>query len=329
MRVVPTRGLVARAAVVAAAAAALAVPAVAASAAQTPAISWSPATPAGTYNFGTLTAGQPASGKTFTLANSGGSATSALTIAVTGPAFTKTADSCTGLSLGPGKSCTVTVNYAPANPSQHDTGTLTATLGKHTATASLTLVGASANTVSVTSPASQTSTAGTAVSLQIQAADSDPAQTLTYSAAGLPAGLSISSSTGLISGTPTTPGTFNATVTATDTTGASGSTPVTWTVHPAPDTVTVINPGDQNVHTAAGAVNVSLQIQASDSDPGQTLTYSAPSLPIGLSINSSTGLISGTVPQDIEYAGAFSVTVTVTDTTGASAQVSFNFYITP
>jgi O-glycosyl hydrolase len=86
------------------------------------------------------------------------------------------------------------------------------------------------NTVTVTNPGSQTGTVGTAASLQIQASDSASGQTLTYSAAGLPAGLSISSSTGLISGTPTTAGTSSVTVTATDTTGASGSAAFSWTI---------------------------------------------------------------------------------------------------
>ncbi|GAB3964662.1 hypothetical protein GCM10029978_025660 [Actinoallomurus acanthiterrae] len=87
------------------------------------------------------------------------------------------------------------------------------------------------NTVTVTNPGSQTSTVGTAVSLQIHATDSASGQTLTYSATGLPAGLSINSSTGLISGTPTTAGTSNVTVTAKDSTGASGSASFTWTVN--------------------------------------------------------------------------------------------------
>ena len=86
------------------------------------------------------------------------------------------------------------------------------------------------NTVTVTSPGAQTSTAGTAASLQIHATDSASGQTLTYSASGLPAGLSINSATGLISGTPTTQNTYNVTVTATDTTGAAGSTSFSWTV---------------------------------------------------------------------------------------------------
>jgi O-glycosyl hydrolase len=86
------------------------------------------------------------------------------------------------------------------------------------------------NTVTVTSPGTQAGAAGTAASLQIHASDSASGQTLSYSAIGLPAGLSISSSTGLISGTPTTAGTSTVTVTATDSTGASGSATFAWSI---------------------------------------------------------------------------------------------------
>jgi O-glycosyl hydrolase len=86
------------------------------------------------------------------------------------------------------------------------------------------------NTVTVTNPGNQTGTVGTAESVQIHAADSGTGQTLTYGATGLPAGLSINSSTGLISGTPTAAATFTVTVTATDGTGASGSATFTWTI---------------------------------------------------------------------------------------------------
>jgi hypothetical protein len=90
--------------------------------------------------------------------------------------------------------------------------------------------GGGTNTVTVTNPGSQSGTVGTATSLQIHASDSASGQTLTYSASGLPTGLSISSSSGLISGTPSTAGTFSVTVTAKDTTNASGSTSFTWTI---------------------------------------------------------------------------------------------------
>ena len=86
------------------------------------------------------------------------------------------------------------------------------------------------NTVTVGSKSSQSWTVGVAVSLQMTATDSASGQTFTWSASGLPAGLSINSSTGLISGTPTTASSGTASVTAKDTTGSTGSTSFSWTV---------------------------------------------------------------------------------------------------
>jgi len=89
--------------------------------------------------------------------------------------------------------------------------------------------GGTGNTVTVTNPGSKSGTVGTATSLQITADDSAGA-TLTYSASGLPTGLSINSATGVISGTPSAAGNFSVTVTAKDSTGASGSASFTWTI---------------------------------------------------------------------------------------------------
>jgi Zn-dependent metalloprotease len=89
------------------------------------------------------------------------------------------------------------------------------------------------NTVTVNNPGAQSGVVGTAKSLQMTATDSQAGQTLTWAATGLPAGLSINTSTGLISGTPSTAGTFSSTVSAHDTTGATGSTTVSWTINPA------------------------------------------------------------------------------------------------
>ncbi|WP_344660787.1 putative Ig domain-containing protein [Catenulispora subtropica] len=176
--------------------------------------------------------------------------------------------------------------------------------------------GSSTETVTVTSPGNQNGTVGSTASLQISATDST-GKALTYSASGLPPGLAIGSS-GLISGTPTTAGTYSVTVTASSGT-ASGSTSFTWTITGGgSDTVTVANPDDQS--SAAGSA-VSLQIKATDS-AGKTLTYSATGLPPGLAIGSS-GLISGTPTT----AGTYSVTVTASSGT-ASGSTSFTWTIT-
>jgi PLD-like domain/Putative Ig domain len=176
--------------------------------------------------------------------------------------------------------------------------------------------GSAAGKVAIFSPGTQTSPVGSSVYLQIQGEDSCTG-TLSYSASGLPAGLSINSSTGVISGTASTAGTSTVTVTGKDTTGPTGSATFTWTVgSTTTNTVTVTNPGSQTgtVGTAA-----SLQISASDSASGQTLTYSATGLPAGLTISSTTGLITGTPTT----AADDNVTVTATDTTGATGSASF------
>ncbi|MFJ7303395.1 putative Ig domain-containing protein [Streptomyces sp. NPDC099088] len=101
--------------------------------------------------------------------------------------------------------------------------------GTPNGTAAFTSGGSTGNTVTVTDPGNRSTATGSSVSLQIAATDSAGAA-LTYSATGLPTGLSISSSTGLVSGTASTAGTYAVTVTAKDGTGASGSASFTWTV---------------------------------------------------------------------------------------------------
>jgi hypothetical protein len=84
----------------------------------------------------------------------------------------------------------------------------------------------------VANPGNRTSTVNQATSLQMTATGGTGA--LTWSATGLPTGLTINASTGLISGTPTATGTFTVTVTARDSASPplSGSTTFTWTIVP-------------------------------------------------------------------------------------------------
>ncbi|MFC1661569.1 putative Ig domain-containing protein, partial [Gemmatimonadota bacterium] len=108
----------------------------------------------------------------------------------------------------------------------------------------------------------------------------------------LPAGLSLSSSTGVISGTPTTAGTFNFTVQATSA-GLSDTAALSITVAWLPVSVTTTSlPGGQT------GVAYSQTLAATGGDGTYTWAVTVGSLPAGLSLSSSTGVISGTPTTD-------------------------------
>jgi beta-glucosidase len=86
--------------------------------------------------------------------------------------------------------------------------------------------------VTLANPGPQASLASqAATSVTLSGQDTTSGQTLTYTATGLPAGLSISTA-GVISGTPTTNGTTTVTVTAKDGNGAYATQSFVWTVAP-------------------------------------------------------------------------------------------------
>lgn len=70
--------------------------------------------------------------------------------------------------------------------------------------------------IAVTNPGKQNTALGTAVSLHVKAVDASPTEMLAYHATGLPSGLSINSSSGVITGKPTTQGKRHASVTVSD-----------------------------------------------------------------------------------------------------------------
>ena len=86
--------------------------------------------------------------------------------------------------------------------------------------------------LTITSPGPQEGIAGAAVSVPVSATDTTSGQTPTFTATGLPAGTSISSS-GTITGAPTTAGARTVAVTAQDSAGALATTSFTWTVAPS------------------------------------------------------------------------------------------------
>jgi beta-glucosidase len=86
--------------------------------------------------------------------------------------------------------------------------------------------------LTVTNPGAQEGLTGSAVSVQLAASDSTSGQTPSFTATGLPAGVSLSSS-GAITGTPTQAGTTTVDVTARDAAGAQSTVSFLWTVVPA------------------------------------------------------------------------------------------------
>ena len=108
-----------------------------------------------------------------------------------------------------------------------------------------------------------------------------------FSATGLPAGLSISSS-GLITGTPTTanPSPVTVEVTVTDSIGTTTTDPVTIIVNPA----IAATPATLVTPTAGSGYSEQL---TGTGGSGSNYTFSATGLPAGLSI-SGLGLITGT-----------------------------------
>jgi serine protease len=95
------------------------------------------------------------------------------------------------------------------------------------------MTGPARDTVTITSPQGQSSVMGQPVSLQLQGSSSG-GYLLNWQAVGLPPGLALNSSTGLITGTPTTVGTYGVTVTGIDQAAVRRGVSVNWTVSPPP-----------------------------------------------------------------------------------------------
>ncbi len=175
------------------------------------------------------------------------------------------------------------------------------------------------NPIVLTLPFYQSNNQGDTISLAVGATDATGG-TLAWSATNLPSGLSIASSTGVVAGTASAGGFFVPTITVTDGTySVTGS--FYWFVS---STVSITDPGPQINQIGA---TVSLQVSTADTASG-TLSYAAADLPTGLSISSTTGMISGTVSSSASMTTPYTTTITVGDGTN-SAVDTFTWQINP
>lgn len=140
----------------------------------------------------------------------------------------------------------------------------------------------------------------------------------------LPTGLVLNGASGTITGTPTTAGTFNFTITATDTsTGCLGSRPYTIQIASGP-TCPVITVNPPTLPAGRVGVFYNQTITATGGTGASTFTIAAGALPPGLTLNPATGAITGTPGT----AGLFNFTVQATDSTGCSGSRPYSILIT-
>jgi type II secretory pathway pseudopilin PulG len=179
-------------------------------------------------------------------------------------------------------------------------------------------------TPALSGPGDQKTLRGASVSLSAAPFANGGTGSYTYSASNLPSWLSMNSNTGVITGTAPAGAdsvTTAITVTVTDSTGASGTSPAfSWTVYAAPS---VTSPGAQ-----ASSVGTTVSLALATSCPNSPCTYSLnQNAPAGLSITSGatiTGTITG---NPITYTG---VVVSVTDAGGATtSSAAFNWVVNP
>lgn len=154
-------------------------------------------------------------------------------------------------------------------------------------------------------------------SQNITATGGTGAKTFAVSAGTLPNGLTLSGA-GVLSGMPTATGSFDFTVTATDTVGASGSRAYTVVIN---SSVTITTAALSNWGVNSPGYNQT--VVATGGTGAKTFAVTAGALPDGLALNAATGAITGTPTA----AGVFNLTITATDTVGATGSRAFSITI--
>jgi DNA/RNA endonuclease G (NUC1) len=156
----------------------------------------------------------------------------------------------------------------------------------------------------ITSAGIATATAYEAFSYTITASNTPTS----FAASGLPAGLSLNSTNGVISGTPTTVGQYVVALTASNA-GGDGTGTLTLTVNPNPNAPVI-----GGTLSAAGQVGTAFDYQITVSN--SPTSYLAEGLPAGLSLNPTSGRITGTPT----VSGSFAVSLTAFNAVGSDTE---------
>ena len=196
-----------------------------------------------------------------------------------------------------------TMTYTPnAGQSGADSWTYRGTGGATTTTRTASVIIAAPPAPVVSSANTASGTGGQAFSYQITATNTPTS----FGASGLPAGVAVNTGNGLISGSPTVSGVFNATVSATNA-GGTGNLGVTITINLVAPVITSSNMASGNGGQAFTYTITANNLPAS---------FNATGLPAGLSVNTGSGLISGTPT----VTGVFNAMISATNTAGTANQ---------
>ena len=224
---------------------------------------------------------------------------------------------------GTGKTWTVTTGTLPATVTLSSGGVLAGTPAAsgtynftaqvtdsqgNQATQALTLVVYAP--VTVTTSTLPSGIVGVAYNQTLAAAGGTSSYTWSITSGTLPAGLSLNSGTGAITGTPTATASTPITFKATDTNSVFGSATITLTVNPALSVTTSTLP------FGTVGTGYSQTLGAAGGTGGYTWSILSGTLPAGLSLTSGTGVISGTPTTAV----ISSVTFVATDSSTATAQ---------
>ncbi|MBB5033349.1 putative Ig domain-containing protein [Prosthecobacter vanneervenii] len=163
---------------------------------------------------------------------------------------------------------------------------------------------------------------GSAYSQSFSANGGSSAYTYAVASGTLPAGLTLNSSTGVVSGTPTTQVSSNVTLRVTDANGCVGTLAVTFAISCPVITLTPATLSPGIVGTA-----YSQTVSASGGSSSYTYAVSSGTLPSGLSLNASTGIISGT-PTLSNGAGS-TFTISATDSFNCAGTKSYTVQVCP